>query len=82
MYVQHLDVRNAHWATDPLNIAVRLKTNMNRGGFLRHLYVRDLTLPNGVRLKPGFYKPMRGSPVPAKTIACESMGPSGDVNCK
>jgi polygalacturonase len=69
VYVQHLDVRNAHWATDPLNIAVRLKTNMNRGGFLRHLYVRDLKLPNGVRLKPGYYKPMAGGPVPSNTAA-------------
>jgi polygalacturonase len=42
---------------------------MNRGGFLRHLYVRDLKLPNGVRLKPGFYKPLPGGPVPANTAA-------------
>jgi polygalacturonase len=69
VYAQHLDVRNAHWATDPLNTVVRVKTNMNRGGFLRHFYVRDLKLPNGVRLKPGFYKPMPGSPVPASAAA-------------
>ncbi|TFW31023.1 glycoside hydrolase family 28 protein [Massilia horti] len=69
VYAQHLDVRNINWATDPLNTAVRLKTNMNRGGYLRHFYVRDLKLPNGVRLKPGFYTPMPGGPVPAKTAA-------------
>jgi len=69
VYAQHLDVRNMHWQDDPLNTAVRLKTNMNRGGFLRHFYVRDLKLPNGVRLKPGFYKPLPGGPVPANTAA-------------
>ena len=68
VYAQHLDVRNQHWQTDPLNTVVRLKTNMNRGGFLRHFYVRDVKLPNGVRLKPGFYKPIPGGPVKAGTV--------------
>ncbi|TFW31361.1 glycoside hydrolase family 28 protein [Duganella callida] len=48
VYAQRIDFRNAHWATSPLGSAIRLKANMNRGGFLRHLYVRDVTLPNGV----------------------------------
>jgi len=48
VYAQRIEFRNAHWASDPLGSAIRLKTNMNRGGFLRHLYVRDVTLPNGV----------------------------------
>jgi polygalacturonase len=48
VYAQKIEFRNAHWATDPLGTAIRLKTNMNRGGFLRHLYVRDVVLPNGV----------------------------------
>jgi polygalacturonase len=69
VYVQRIEVRNAHWKTDPVNIAIRLKTNMNRGGFLRHFYVRDVKLPNGVRLKPGWYKPMDGSPIPKETAA-------------
>ncbi len=66
VYAEKLEVRNMHYKTDPLGAAVRLKTNMARGGFLRHLYVRDLVLPNGVKLKPAFYKPMPGSPVPAQ----------------
>lgn len=69
VYAERLDVRNMHHKTDPLGTAVRLKTNMARGGFLRHFYVRDLVLPNGVKLTPGFYKPMPGSPVPAKAAA-------------
>jgi len=48
VYVQRIDFRNAHWATDSLGSAIRLKANMNRGGYLRHLYVRDVVVPNGV----------------------------------
>ncbi|MFC5459336.1 glycoside hydrolase family 28 protein [Massilia niabensis] len=48
VYAQDIEFRNAHWALDPLGSAIRLKTNMNRGGFLRHLYVRRVVLPNGV----------------------------------
>ncbi len=64
VYAEKLEVRNMHWKTDPLGSAVRLKTNMARGGFLRHFYVRDLVLPNGVKTRPAFYKPMPGSPIP------------------
>jgi polygalacturonase len=66
VYAQRLDVRNMHWATDPLNTAIRLKTNMNRGGFLRHFYVRDMTLPNGVKLKPSLYAQDTGGATPAR----------------
>jgi polygalacturonase len=48
VYAQRIEFRNIHWATEPLRTAIRLKANMNRGGFLRHLYVRDVTVPNGV----------------------------------
>ena len=51
VYAQKIEFRNAHWATDPLGTAIRLKTNMNRGGYLRHLYVRDVVLPNGVNAR-------------------------------
>jgi len=66
VYAEKLEVRNMHYKTDPLGSAVRLKTNMARGGFLRHFYVRDLVLPNGVKIKPAFYKPMPGSPIPSQ----------------
>jgi polygalacturonase len=52
VYAQRIDFRNVHWATEPLRSAIRLKANMNRGGFLRHLYVRDVTVPNGVEARP------------------------------
>ena len=61
VYARDLEFRNVHWARDPLNTAIRLKTNMNRGGFLRHLYVRDVTIPNGVQIAPGWYKPLPGA---------------------
>jgi polygalacturonase len=48
VYAQRIEFRNMHWQKEPLRAAIRLKANMNRGGFLRHLYVRDVTLPNGV----------------------------------
>ncbi len=68
VYAQDIEFRNANWATDPLNTAIRLKTNMNRGGFLRHFYVRNVTMPNGVNLKPQVYNPLPGSPIPPKTV--------------
>jgi len=69
VYAQDIEFRNTHWATDPLNTAIRLKTNMNRGGFLRHFYVRNVTMPNGVNLKPQFYTPLPGSPIAPKSVA-------------
>ena len=60
VYAQQIEFRNAHWASDPLWTAIRLKSNMNRGGYLRHLYVRDITLPNGVQTTPRPYKPLPG----------------------
>jgi polygalacturonase len=64
VYAQKIEFRNAHWATDPLGTAIRLKTNMNRGGFLRHLYVRDVVLPNGVDARE-----RRGKQDPAHPLA-------------
>jgi polygalacturonase len=69
VYAQRLVFENAHWKTDPLNIAIRLKTNMSRGGFLRNFYVRDVRIPNGIATKPSFYKPARDSGIPAGTVA-------------
>ena len=69
VYAEQIEFRNLHWASDALNTAIRLKTNMNRGGFLRHLYVRNCTLPNGVQTRPGLYKPLAGSSKPAGPIA-------------
>ncbi len=68
VYAQDIEFRNTHWASDPLNTAIRLKTNMNRGGFLRHFYVRNVTMPNGVNLKPQFYTPLPGSPIKPKSV--------------
>ena len=56
-------------ASDALNQAMRLKTNMNRGGFLRHLYVSNCTLPNGVQTSPGLYKPLPGTTRPSGQVA-------------
>ena len=66
VYAQRIEFRNAYWKIDPLGTAIRLKTNMNRGGFLRHLYVRDVVLPNGVKTTGGRYKPLPGSALAGK----------------
>jgi polygalacturonase len=63
VYAQKIEFRNLHWQDHPLGTAIRLKANMNRGGFLRHFYVRDVTVPNGVQTRAGFYKPKPGSAI-------------------
>ncbi|MEW6022132.1 MAG: glycoside hydrolase family 28 protein [Pseudomonadota bacterium] len=80
VYAQNIEFRNAHWATDPLNTAIRMKTNMNRGGFLRHFYVRNVTMPNGVSLKPLVYKPLPGSPIPPNAVG-SSAGAVVTIDC-
>ena len=69
VYAQNLLFENMHWATNPLNTAIRLKTNMNRGGFLRHFYVRNVRIPNGVQISPSFYASLPGSPIASRTVA-------------
>lgn len=69
VYAQNLLFENMHWATNSLNTAIRLKTNMNRGGFLRHFYVRNVRIPNGVQTSPSFYASLPGSPIASRTVA-------------
>ncbi|WP_426171192.1 glycoside hydrolase family 28 protein [Pseudoduganella sp. R-34] len=88
IYAQDIEFRNAHWASDPLWTAIRLKTNMNRGGYLRHLHVRNITLPNGVQTTPRPYKPLPGNSLGGKmpstgggavlTIDCD-YAPADDI---
>ncbi|MGB9988298.1 glycoside hydrolase family 28 protein [Massilia sp. SM-13] len=69
VYAQNLVFENMHWETDPLNTAIRLKTNMNRGGYLRNFYVRNVKIPNGVQTTPSFYASLPGSPIASRTVA-------------
>ena len=69
VYAQNLVFENRHWQTDPLNEAIRLKCSMSRGGFLRNIHVRNVTLPNGIRMQPGLYNSLPGSLVPTRTVA-------------
>jgi polygalacturonase len=80
VYAQNIEFRNTHWATNPLNTAIRMKTNMNRGGFLRHFYVRNVSMPNGVSLKPQYYTPLPGSPIPPKSVG-SSAGAVVTIDC-
>ena len=67
IYARNLEMRNVYWATNSLNIAIRIKTNMNRGGFVRDFYVDNVTLVNGVSLTGAGYGSslLAGSPINA-----------------
>ncbi|HEY4079326.1 MAG TPA: glycoside hydrolase family 28 protein [Burkholderiaceae bacterium] len=69
VYAQHLLLQNIHWQTNPLNTAIRLKTNLNRGGYLRNFHVRHVQIPNGVQTTPSFYASLPGSPIANRTVA-------------
>jgi polygalacturonase len=74
VFAQNLLFENSHWKTDPLNVAIRLKCSMSRGGFLRNLHVRNIEIPNGIRTSPGLYTSLPGSLVPNKTVAISAGG--------
>ncbi|MES2074760.1 MAG: glycoside hydrolase family 28 protein [Pseudomonadota bacterium] len=74
IYAQNLVFENSNWKTDPLNIAIRLKTNMSRGGYLRNLHVRNVSIPNGIRTTPAFYSTLPGSLIPTKSVATSAGG--------
>lgn len=80
IYAQDIEFRNVNWATDPLNTAIRMKTNMNRGGFLKHFYVRNVSMPNGVATRPSFYPPLPGSPIRPGTVS-SSAGAIVTIDC-
>jgi polygalacturonase len=67
VYVRNIEMRNLYWETNALNIAIRIKTNLNRGGFVRDLYVDNITLAHGVSLTPQGYGAtlLPGSPINA-----------------
>ncbi|MDR3436566.1 glycoside hydrolase family 28 protein [Telmatospirillum sp.] len=74
VFVQNLNMLNVNYASNPLNIALRFKTNMNRGGFIRNYYARNIKLPNGINLTPGYYTPLAGSPIPKNTVSTNQGG--------
>lgn len=67
IYATNLSMLNENWQTNPLNIAIRVKTNMNRGGYVKDFHVKGVTLPNGVSLKGDGYgsSMLPGSPINA-----------------
>lgn len=50
VYACNLTIFNQFWATNSLNIATRIRINMNRSGFVKSFYVTNVSLPNGVSL--------------------------------
>jgi polygalacturonase len=55
VYARGLTMRNRFWDSNPLNIAIRIKSNLNRGGFVDNVHIRDVDLPHGVSLKGASY---------------------------
>jgi polygalacturonase len=74
VYAQDLVFQNVNWASNPLNIAIRLKTNLNRGGYLKNMYVRRVNIPNGIRTVPAFYAPLPGAGIAAGSVATTAGG--------
>ena len=56
IYVHDVNILNKFWETDPINIAIRIKANMNRGGYVHDVYIKNIKIPNGIRTVPGLYK--------------------------
>ncbi|WP_242538574.1 glycoside hydrolase family 28 protein [Trinickia acidisoli] len=66
IYARNLSMLNENWASNPLQIAIRIKTNMNRGGFVQNVYIDGVTLPNGIALTGKGYgasNMIAGSPI-------------------
>jgi polygalacturonase len=65
VYARGLKMLNRHWATDPLHMAIRIKSNLNRGGFVDNVHIRDVDLPHGVSLRGAAYgsSQLQGSPI-------------------
>jgi polygalacturonase len=82
IYARNLTMVNEFWATNSLNIAIRIKTNMNRGGFVKDFYVDGVTLAHGVSLTGAGYgsSVLAGSPignaVPLGVVTAASANPS------
>lgn len=82
IYARNLSMLNQNWETNPLNIAIRIKTNMNRGGYVKDFYVDGVSLPNGVSLTGGGYgsSMLPGSPinssVPVGVVTATAANPS------
>jgi polygalacturonase len=67
VYARGLAMHNRNWDSNPLNIAIRIKSNLNRGGFVENVYIRDVELPHGVCLQGAGYADslLKGSPINA-----------------
>ena len=74
VYARNLTMQNANWATNPLNIALRFKTNMNRGGFINNVWINGVTLPNGVNLTGKYGGGALGSSVPGSVPGTGTVG--------
>jgi polygalacturonase len=82
IYARDLTMLNRYWAANPLKIAIRIKSNLNRGGFVENVHIRDVDLPRGVCLQGASYGEslLTGSPinksVPVGVVTATTAHPS------
>jgi polygalacturonase len=74
IFAENLAMQNQNYAANPLNIAIRIKTNLNRGGLTQNFHVRNVSLPNGINPIPKPYNPLSGSPIPPNTVSTNQGG--------
>ena len=65
VYARGLRCSTVTGPPNPLNIAIRIKSNLNRGGFVENVHIRDVDLPHGVSLQGAGYgsSQLQGSPI-------------------
>lgn len=59
--VMNVYAQNLTFSSSTLQIAFRIKTNMNRGGYVKNFYVRNVTIPNGIQSTASTYAPLSAS---------------------
>jgi polygalacturonase len=75
IFAENLAMQNQNYATpNALNIGIRVKTNLNRGGVTQNIHIRNVSLPNGINMLPSPYKPLSGSPIPPNTVSTNQGG--------
>jgi polygalacturonase len=73
--IEHVYVRNIRFLDAFLNAPILFKTNMNRGRWIRHVYIRGIDIPHGIAGAARYYASQRsGFPMPAPTMPYWKIG--------
>lgn len=73
--IEHIYVRNITFRNAFLNAPILFKTNMNRGRYIRHVYIRDIDIPYGISSEARYYASQRsGFSIPAPKMPYWKIG--------